>query len=170
MITVVKQNPLGKQKIQYHGEVYKRLSNGVIISAYWSHPTKDLGYTSFEPGDRFIEYYYTDRWFNIFDIANAQGVRKGWYCNIAEPAVIFDDRIEQIDLHLDVWVTPQGETFILDEDEFTTDATLNEEQRSGARRGLEDLLAMIAARLEAFSDVENTDKQSVLYQHCDGAT
>ena len=151
MITVVKPNPRGETKIKYQGEVVERISHGLIIQALWSHPTKNLGYISFEPGDRFIEYYYTKRWYNIFDIASAQGVRKGWYCNIAEPAILFDDRIEQVDLLLDVWVNPAGEILILDEDEFAADATLSAEQRKGAKQGLQELLRMIAKRHEAFS-------------------
>ena len=170
MITVVKQNPQGEPKVKYQGEVIERLPHGVIIRAYWSHPTKDLGYTSFEPGDRFIEYYYTDQWFNIFDIANADGVRKGWYCNIAQPATIFEDHIEQIDLYLDVWVNPQGESLILDEDEFASDTTLTQEQRIGAKQGLQNLLAMIAAEQGAFSDLEHKDTDSVSIRHGDEAT
>ena len=151
MITVVKLSPRGEIKIQYQGEVVEYLSHGVIIQAYWSHPTKNLGYVSFEPGDRFIEYYYTDRGYNIFDISSTQGVRKGWYCNIAEPAILIDDRIEQVDLLLDVWVSPTGETLILDEDEFATDTTLNAGQRKGAKQGLQELLKMIADHQEPFS-------------------
>lgn len=151
MITVVKLNPRGETKIQYQGEVIERLSHGLIIEAYWSHPTKNLGYVSFEPRDRFIEYYYTNRWFNIFDIANARGVRKGWYCNIAEPANLFEDRVEQVDLLLDVWVSPDGETLLLDEDEFTAETTLTAQQRMGAERGLQELMHMIAEQQEAFS-------------------
>ena len=136
MITVVKQNALGEAKVQYQGEVVERTPHKVIIQAYWSRATKNLAYTSFEPGDRFIEYYYTNKWFNIFDIASTAGERKGWYCNIAEPAVIFDDRIEQVDLLLDVWVSPKGETLILDEDEFASDNTLSKEQRKGGQARL----------------------------------
>ncbi|MFL5629050.1 MAG: DUF402 domain-containing protein [Ktedonobacteraceae bacterium] len=154
MITVVKLSPLGEAKVQYRGEVIERLADRVVIQAYWSQPTKDLGYTSFEPGDSFREYYYTDRWFNIFDIASREGIRKGWYCNIAQPAVIYDDHIEQVDLLLDVWVTSRGEILILDEDEFAADTTLSQEQRAGAQKGLQALLAMIAARQETFSSVE----------------
>lgn len=116
MITVVKLNPQGVPKIQYAGELSKRMPNGVVISALWAHPVKDLGYTRFEPGDHFTEYYFTDRWFNIFDIAAADGERKGWYCNMAQPATITDDCIEQIDLLLDVWVDPRGVPLVLDED------------------------------------------------------
>src|SRR5947209_16424443 len=151
MITVVKQNPRGEPKIQYQGEILERLASGVIIQAYWSQATKHLGYTQFEPGDRFIEYYYSNRWYNIFDIATTDGVRKGWYCNIAEPAVIFDDHIEQVDLLLDVWVDPTGNPLILDEDEFAADTTLSDEQRTKARQGLQALLQLIAARQEMFS-------------------
>jgi len=151
MITVVKLSPRGETKIQYQGEVVEHLSHGVIIQAYWSHPTKNLGYVSFEPGDRFIEYYYTDRGYNIFDISSTQGVRKGWYCNIAEPAILFEDRIEQVDLLLDVWVSPGGKTLILDEDEFAADTTLTARQRNGAQQALQELLQMIADQQGAFS-------------------
>jgi uncharacterized protein len=151
MITVTKLNPLGERKIQYQGEVIQRLSHGVVIQAYWKQPTKDLGYTLFEPGDQFIEYYYTDRWFNIFDISSAGGTHKGWYCNIAEPAHIHDEQIEQVDLLLDVWVNPKGAPLVIDEDEFESDTMLNDEQRRGARQALQDLLQMIAAQTEPFS-------------------
>jgi len=151
MITVVKQNPRGEAKIQYSGEVIERSSHGIVIAALWRHAAKDLGYTRFEPGDRFIEYYYADRWYNIFDISSPGGTRKGWYCNIAEPASIYIDHIEQIDLLLDVWVNPDGKALVLDEDEFNADTTLSDEQRNGARQGLGDLLELIAARKAPFS-------------------
>lgn len=146
MITVIKQNPLGKTKIQYTGQVIAHVPHGIVIQAYWKHVSKDVGYTRFETGDRFIEYYYTNRWYNIFDIAGADGTRKGWYCNIAEPAFLFDDRIEQIDLLLDLWVKPTGEMLVLDEDEFAADTTLSERQRKGAQKALSELLQMIAVQ------------------------
>jgi uncharacterized protein len=160
MITVSKLNSLGETKIQYQGEIVEHLSNGVVIQAYWKYPTKDLGYTRFEPGDRFIEYYYTNQWFNIFDISTTDGKRKGWYCNVAEPALIHDDHIEQVDLLLDVWVDPGGGLLLLDEDEFESDTTLNDKQRSGARQGLHDLLQMIAAQAEPFLYTSFVEEQS----------
>ncbi|HJT59731.1 MAG TPA: DUF402 domain-containing protein [Ktedonobacteraceae bacterium] len=153
MITVVKQNPRGEPKIRYTGEVIEYLHAGVVIQAYWQQPVKDLGYTQFEPGDSFKEYYYSDRWFNIFDIARAGGERKGWYCNVAQPASISDEYIQQIDLLLDVWVDPTGKTLILDEDEFEADTTLSDEQREGARQGLRHLLALVSAREGPFMEL-----------------
>lgn len=151
MITVHKLNPQGEKTIQYQGEVLERLVDGIIIQASWNHSPKELGYVRFEPGDRFIEYYYAHRWFNIFEISDANNTRKGWYCNIAEPADIREDQILQKDLLLDVWVDPSGKPLVLDEDEFEADSMLDDKQRQGARQGLHDLLQIIANETAPFS-------------------
>ena len=150
MITVVKLNPRGEPQTRYQGEIVARSTAGIVIQAYWRHAPKELGYTRFEPGDRFTEYYYTDRWFNIFDIASAGGQRKGWYCNIAQPASISAGTIEQVDLLLDVWVDPRGTPLVLDEDEFAADTALSAEQRAGAQQGLQALLQMITEQRQPF--------------------
>lgn len=151
MITVFKLDPQGEVKIQYQGEVIQRDAHSVVIQASWTMPARDLGYTQFEPGDRFTEYYYDDHWFNIFDIADRDGIHKGWYCNIAEPAHIANNTIKQIDLLLDVWINPQGQSLLLDEDEFATATILSAEQRQGAQQGLQALIEMLTNREEPFA-------------------
>jgi hypothetical protein len=153
MLTIIKLNTQKKPIIQYQGELIERLPHGVVVQASWTLPTRDLGYACFESGDQFTEYFYTDRYFNIFAILSTSGQHKGWYCNIAEPAVLFDDHIEQIDLLLDVWINPRGEALILDEDEFAADMTLSAVQRNSARQGLQELLCMLTARQEVFSGI-----------------
>ncbi|OQY20658.1 MAG: hypothetical protein B6I35_10355 [Anaerolineaceae bacterium 4572_32.2] len=46
----------------------------------------DLGYVALEPSDRWTECFYTDRWYNVFEIHAADDSLKGWYCNITRPA------------------------------------------------------------------------------------
>ncbi len=154
MFTVIKLSPAGEEKTRYPAEMLTRLENGVVLDAFWERSRLDLGYTVFEPGDHFVEYYYTDRWFNVFAISTATGQRKGWYCNVAAPALIGEDSIEQVDLFLDVWVKPGGETLTLDEDEFAANTTLTPFQRRNARQGLQELLALIKARGGPFIDVD----------------
>ncbi|GCF07929.1 DUF402 domain-containing protein [Dictyobacter arantiisoli] len=153
MITIIKLDPLGREKVRYTGDIIHRSPHGVVVQANWTMTERDLGYTRFEPGDRFIEYYYTNRWFNIFDIACPDGVRKGWYCNIAEPARILATHIEQVDLFLDVWVDPRGNPLILDEDEFEAATMLHHQQRQMARQGLQTLLHLLENRTEVFSSL-----------------
>ncbi len=153
MITVIKLDPQGKEKIRYPASLSSRLENGVVLEASWDHGSRDLGYTTFEPGDQFLEYFYNDRWFNIFAISTPTGLRKGWYCNVAAPARIEAERVEQIDLLLDVWVGLDGLPLILDEDEFAAESTISIEQRQGALQGLQDLLALIEARHGPFTEL-----------------
>ncbi len=152
-VTVIKLSPQGEETLRYTGHIVEQFSHGVILQASWTLPIRDLGYTRFEPQDQFREYYYTDRWFNIFAISSVIGLHKGWYCNITEPAQLHRDCIRQVDLLLDVWVNPAGEPLLLDEDEFAIAAAtaLSERQQSEARQGLHMLLHMLAARQEAFS-------------------
>jgi protein associated with RNAse G/E len=153
MITIIKLDPAGREKTRYKGTVLEHLAHGIVIRATWTHPDRDLGHTCFQTGDQFVEYFYSNRWFNIFAIANKEGVHKGWYCNIAEPARISTDTLVQVDLYLDVWINPVGETLLLDEDEFEAATLLNEQQRSGARQGLQELLRMLEARQEVFAHI-----------------
>ena len=152
-ITVIKLSPQGEEILRYTGHIVEHLSHQVVLQAHWTLPTHDLGYTRFEPQDQFIEYYYTNRWFNIFSISSTIGMHKGWYCNITEPAQLDQDAIRQVDLLLDVWVDPTGKLLILDEDEFAVAAVtvLSERQFNGARQGLYMLLYMLEQRQETFS-------------------
>ncbi len=150
MITVVKMNIQRQVKLRYDAEVIERRPQCLIVSSAWTLPARDLGCTQFEPGDRFTEYYYTDRWFDVQEVVTPNGTHKGWYCDIAEPAVIESNQVRLVDLELDVWVSTEGEPFLLDEDEFEASA-LSDAQRIAARRGVQALLEMLEAREDAFA-------------------
>jgi protein associated with RNAse G/E len=152
-VIVIKLNSRQEEQTRYPAHLANRVPQGVVLEAIWERPRRELGYTVFETGDCFTEYFYQDRWFNIFAIASPAGQRKGWYCNIAAPAQIAEEEIAQVDLLLDCWIDPTGQALILDEDEFAADATLSEELRTGARQGLRDLLALLAAREGPFAEL-----------------
>ena len=78
----------------------------------------DLGVV-FAPGDHFFEHYYSARWYNIFEVRSAEGVLKGWYCNITRPACFEGDMVTSEDLELDLFVAPDRKQLLrLDLDEF----------------------------------------------------
>jgi len=95
--------------------------------------------------DRFVEYYYSDRWYNIFEIHDRDDDSlKGWYCNIGMPAVIEDGIVSYVDLALDLWVSTSGDQTVLDDDEFES-LGLSEELRASALNGLEELKLLFTA-------------------------
>lgn len=151
MILVHKLDAQGVTTLTYEAEVAERLADGVRLDARWTRPTTDLGYVIFATGDHFTEWYYTDRWYNIFEITSPDGALKGWYCNVAAPADISDEQISCRDLLLDLWVTPDGATSVLDEDEFAAEPALDDATRDQALAGLAELQRLVADRQGPFS-------------------
>ncbi|HLJ80819.1 MAG TPA: DUF402 domain-containing protein, partial [Ktedonobacterales bacterium] len=147
---VRKLNTRGAVVFSYDAELAERLSDGVRLDALWTQPPLLLGYTTFETGDHFTEWYYTDRWYNIFAIHAVDGTLKGWYCNIAEPATITTDSVTWRDLLLDLWVSPEGQTQVLDEEEFAADTALDAATRAAAERALAELIERVQVRHAPF--------------------
>ena len=118
-ITVHLLKPGKGTTITYSGELLRSEPGHILIHARWERPSLDLGYVTFETGDHFYEHYYTERWFNIFELCGATGALKGWYCNITRPAQILGDVISSEDLELDLFVPPDRRNILrLDMDEF----------------------------------------------------
>ena len=89
--------------------------------------------------DRFVETFYSDRWYNIFEIYDRDDNHfKGWYCNIGKPAVIENDFVSYVDLALDLWVSVEGKQSVLDEDDFS-ELNLPDELNAGALNGLSEV-------------------------------
>lgn len=61
-------------------------------------------------------YFYPDKWYNVICMIRKTGIH--YYCNIASPSVYDGEAIKNIDYDLDVKVTPIGNMFLLDEDEY----------------------------------------------------
>lgn len=116
---IQKKNLQGEVVFQYDGEVLRREENAIVLEAFFGRDDMAFMNVTLKRGDRFVETFYTDRWYNIFEIFDRDdGSFKGWYCNIGKPAVVEDGVVSYIDLALDLWVTPDGTQTVLDEDEF----------------------------------------------------
>jgi protein associated with RNAse G/E len=138
-IKVQKKNPAGEVTYEYEGLLLSRDEHSIVLEALFDRADMPFMDVVFKTGDRFVEYYYTDHWYNIFVIHDRDDGRvKGWYCNIGKPAEFEDGNVSYIDLALDLWVSASQEQTVLDEDEFEA-LELNEELRVGALKGLEEL-------------------------------
>ncbi len=138
-IKVQKKNPSGEVTYQYEGMMLSRDEHSIVLEALFDRADMPFMGVVFKTGDRFVEYYYTDRWYNIFVVHDRDDGRiKGWYCNIGKPAVFEDGTVSYVDLALDLWVATDGKQTVLDEDEFEA-LGLDEDLRAGARKGLEEL-------------------------------
>ena len=138
-IKVQKKNPAGEVTYQYEGDLVRRDDNCIVVEALFDRKDMPFQDVVFRTGDRFVEYYYSDRWYNIFAVHDKDdGKVKGWYCNIGKPAEIEDGVVSYVDLALDLWVSANGMQTVLDEDEFEA-LNLNDELTLAALSGLEEL-------------------------------
>lgn len=88
-IIVIKRNIQGEETWRYEGRVLEQDSNYIKLEAFFNRSDTPFHGILLREGDRFIETYYTDRWYNIDEIHDCQDDQiKGWYCNITYPAVI----------------------------------------------------------------------------------
>lgn len=151
-ILIRKLNAAGEETYRWTGRVLARSETSITVEAFFGRYDRlDLGYTVFERGDRFVEHFYSDQWYNVFEIhAAGSGALRGWYCNLTRPARFTDSEITHEDLALDVWVNPDGTALVLDEDEFAA-LSLSDSERAAARAALAKVLRLAAQRAGPFA-------------------
>ena len=150
-LIVHKLDARGEELWRYPGRLMERSHHYARVEATFDLEEVEIGALTLRRGDRFIETYYFDRWYNVFAIFEAgSGNFKGWYCNIARPARLREGDIYAEDLAIDVIVTPRWEIQIVDREEFEA-LDLSDEDRGQALAALGDLLAQIRGRSGHFA-------------------
>ena len=136
---VLKKNLADEVTWQYEGVVLSREENAVTLEALFNRDDMPFMDIVLKRNDRFVETFYSDRWYNIFEIYDRDDESfKGWYCNIGKPAMIEDDFVSYVDLALDLWVSADGKQTVLDEDELE-ELNLDDELKQKVYEGLKEL-------------------------------
>lgn len=63
-----------------------------------------------------IVYFHNKLWFNVIVMLRPEGV--AYYCNLGSPFILDREALKYIDYDLDIKVFPDGETRLLDVDEY----------------------------------------------------
>ena len=154
-IVIKKLNLAHELMWSYTGHVIDRTPTRIKLEARFNRETTDFGYAVFEKNDRFVEWFFADRWYNIFEVHSVQDDHlKGWYCNIVQPALFQDGEIAQVDLALDVWISSDGTPLILDEDEFAA-LNLDAPTHTRARQAMIELLGLMQRRVSPFDQIDH---------------
>src|SRR5215204_1223750 len=85
-----------------------------------SHPELGL----IKRGTISYEYYWLDRWFNVFLFQEPTGEFRNYYCNVNMPPLFAAGVLEYVDLDLDLLVWPDNSYHVLDREEYITNADL----------------------------------------------
>lgn len=137
----------------YEVTLIQRGNTWIEVEGLFNIADRSDGFMQWRYGDRLREWFYTDRWYNIFEVHNVDDdALKGWYCNLTYPAVITDTEIAWADLSLDLFVDPRGAWTILDQEEYDA-LDLSEADRAQVANALSDLQGMVTAREGTFAQI-----------------
>ena len=143
----------GREHRRWSAELVERNGTLLVLDAYFPEEvTHDLLGT-IAVGTHSLEYYWLDRWYNIFRFAHPNGDLRNFYCNVNLPPVLAGSVLSYVDLDLDILVAPDFSYQILDKDDFEENAKLynySAEIQSNAAKALDELVKMIDTRAFPF--------------------
>jgi protein associated with RNAse G/E len=152
-ITVHKLDHNGSEVWSYTGRLISEEAGRLLLEARYDLPEVRFERLTLRTGDRFVEFFYLDRWYNVFAVHDVEDDRfKGWYCNITRPAHVAsgDDDLYFEDLALDLIVYPDRHWAVLDVEEFAA-LPLTLEERQRCLGALTELQSLAIRREDPFS-------------------
>ena len=149
--------------LKYDGTEYRRWEatlaqrdeSLIVLDAAFADDVRHNLLGNISRGTRTIEYYWLDRWYNIFRFLERDGAAKLYYCNVNMRPQISHGILSYIDLDLDILVQPDFSYQVLDLDEFEEHAEVfgyDDDTRRQAQKAVEELIAMIQERQFPFVD------------------
>ncbi len=153
-VSIHKLNAEGIEVWRYEGIVLSETTSSLTLQAFFDRDDLLFEGLLLRRGDRFIETFFSDRWYNTFEIYDVEDKQlKGWYCNVCRPARIENGHIYAEDLALDLIVYPDGSWRILDEDEFE-EIEISAKDRKHAKGALDQLIDLARHRKKPFESLD----------------
>jgi protein associated with RNAse G/E len=136
-------------------ELLRQEGSLIVLDAKFSDEVVHDLLGTIATGTHSLEYYWLDRWYNIFRFAHPDGTLRNYYCNVNVPAEFDGETLSYVDLDLDILVDPDFSYRVLDVEDFEANARLygyTEEVKANAQQALDELVNIIEARAFPFSD------------------
>ncbi|MCM3871417.1 MAG: DUF402 domain-containing protein [Pyrinomonadaceae bacterium] len=155
MITVRAHKYDGSQHRTWHANLVRQEGSLLVLDGTFDEEIKHDLLGTIASGTKSIEYYWLDRWYNIFRFAEPNGELRSYYCNVNVPPAFDGQVLSYVDLDMDILVEPDLSYRIVDLEDFKENAErfgYSEDVQTNARQGLERLVGLIESRSFPFSD------------------
>ena len=153
-VTVLVRKYDGALHRRWDARLLRREGQLLILDAAFDEEIRHAQLGLIRPGTLSTEYYWLDRWYNVFRFHEPEGELRNFYCNVNMPPAFDGLVLTYVDLDMDIVVSPDLSYEILDMDEFDANAErfkYPQEVRSNARRAIDELLSLIEARRFPFN-------------------
>jgi len=143
--------------LKYDGSEYRRWKatlaqqdeSLIVLDGEFANEVRHHLLGNISRGTRTIEYYWLDRWYNIFRFLESDGSTRLYYCNVNMQPEISRRILSYIDLDMDILVHPDFSYQVLDLEEFETNAArygYTDQVKRQAHKALAELISMIETR------------------------
>lgn len=139
---------------RWRARIAKREDSLLILDAVFEKEIEHDLLGTIALGTVSTEYYWLDRWYNVFRFGDSTGKLKNFYCNVNQPPSFDGHVLSYIDLDIDVLVAPDLTYKILDLDDFEANArayAYPADVQANAHGALEELTRLIEARAFPFN-------------------
>jgi protein associated with RNAse G/E len=140
----------------WNAELLRQEGPLIVLDAAFADEIKHELLGTIASGTHSLEYYWLDRWYNVFRFAQPNGELRNYYCNVTVPPTFADAILSYVDLDLDILVEPDLTYQILDEKDFETNAQIHrypDDLLRNARQSVCELVEMIQIRAFPFGDL-----------------
>ena len=139
----------GSEHRRWRGRIARLEANLIVLEAEFDSDVSHHLLGEIKRGTRLIEYYWLDRWYNVFRFLHDDGSTRLYYCNINKPPDFDGQSLTYIDLDIDVMVRSDYSYEILDLDEFEANSErygYTAAEKRNVEKAVEELTGMIQSR------------------------
>ncbi len=148
-VTVLVRKYDGTEHRRWEADIVERRDSLIVLEGLFEDEVEHHLMGRIASGTRSVEYYWLDRYYNVFRLTEQSGKFRSFYCNISTPAELENGMLTYVDLDIDVLVEPDFSYRVIDFDDFETNVVKQgypEEIQRHAHEALSELISMIEAR------------------------
>src|SRR5262245_8502504 len=106
----------GAEYRQWKARLLRREGDLIVLHAEFDVDVSHELLGEIKRSTKTVEYYWLNRWYNVFRFLRDDGSTRLWYCNINRPPEFEGHTITYVDLDIDILVQPDFSFQVLDED------------------------------------------------------
>ena len=118
-ITVIVRKYDGTEHRRWEANMVEQTESLVVLEGVFEGEVDHQLMGRINSGTRSVEYYWRDRYYNVFRLTEPAGTFRSFYCNISTPASMADGVLTYVDLDIDVLVEPDFSYRVIDLDDFS---------------------------------------------------
>lgn len=144
----------GSEYRRWNATIAQREGPMIVLDAEFESDVHHYLLGDIPRGTRTIEYYWLDRWYNVFQFLDHKVGTRLYYCNVGAPPTIDGRVLSYVDLDIDILVRPDLSYQLLDLEEFESNArrwNYSDETRRQALASVTRLVSMIEGHQFPFS-------------------